>query len=957
MSKPTVQELDQCLQDLIHWERFAIHLPGLEQSNVNKIMKDKRDDTVDQKLALYETWLQVYPNASWENVLRALRKVKENTLAKDIEARFLVRTQADGILFQLQPTEEENEQQKSEMARVKVSKDVVEDLEKLDADFKSLTNTVKKEIENDIESKRKPLKHYICHVEEEQAFGIEFQSVQTTDQFFKAIRPHYNFLDCYLIISLALLLSRSVAHKAKTYKKKAEQFMKEAKVESLRKMLEPYFPITQSNDRVEVLISLENSWGKQSVWVVKQLIVQLFSLEHPDQCQWFRIISGSLLIIFLAAKHLEQMLVENSKKKVQFMKLMGILRLKIGEKYINVLTDDEPLYKSPYILIRDKSPYILIRATTNSNFEAVQFVLQHMNVDINVQSSMWHVDNPQVFHKRFHEQLFSFRCDFNKLERSIHDSLKEMLTDGRVTLQTLLANVKAEFHVPLSAETIKTADDFIQTIQCHYSFLNSHLLVILASALSDSLKNEALNYENRTIYIKKTVDVMFLHSLSYDIQVFQPAVTIGVTIKLEDVWLSRSLWLVEMLIQKIFFLKHIDEFQWFRVVQGSINVVFLVAKHKMMRLIVNSVKKRQLMRQTGVISLKVGRVYTFIREEGVNFSIKEAIAHSHTLHDPKLADFLQSFEEDHPFGWPVMPDENRNYVILPQGRSTALMIACSNDDFHIARLLLENKADPNIQNERKYTALMYASRNYQLVKLLCAYNADVNLKNVLGETLLHFASMFGNVRVIEMLLKTDLNMKKQDGRTPIILASKYGHVQVVKQLLQAKVDPNVQEHNGLTALHIASHDCYVQIVKLLLRAKANPNIQDSLGSTPLYIAVAQDHSEVVQELLRANANPNILMVNGNSPLCSAIFTENCKTVELLLKAGANPNIWLKKGTPLHFACAKGYLKIVELLLQAKANPNIRDRDQCTPLDLAQLFGHFQVAEKLLKTQADFSQTD
>ena len=1015
MSKPTVQELDQCLQDLIHWERFAIYLPGLEQRDVDTIRKDKRDDTIDQKLALYETWLQVYPSASWKNVLQALRKVKENALAKDIEARFLVRTQADGILLQLQPSEEENEQQKSEMGRVKVSKDVVENLEKLDADFKSLTKTVKSEIENDIESERKPLKHYIRHTEEEKAFEIEFRSVQTTDQFFKAIRPHYNFLDCYLIISLALLLSNSIACRAKTYKKKAEKFMKKAKVESLRQMLEPYFPITQSNDRVKVLISLENSWGKQSIWVVKQLVVQLFSLEHPDQCQWFRIISGSLLTMFLAAKYLEQMLVENSKKKAQFMRLMGIRRLEIGEKCIHVPTDDERLYKSSYILIR---------ATIYSSFEAVQFVLQHVNVNIDFQFQGCYLSDLQDLHEQCNDRLLLIRHSFSALEWNIYDSLKEMLTDGRVTLQTLLAKVEAEFHLPLSAETIKTADDFIQTIQCHYSFLNCHLLVILASTLSDSLENEALNYENSTIYLKKTLDVKLLQSLSYDIQVFQPAVTIEVTIKLEDVWLSQSLWLVEMLIQKIFFLKLTDEFQWFRVVRGSINVVFLVAKHKMMRLIVNSVKKRQLMEHTGVISLKVGRVYTFLREEEVSFSIKEAIAHSHTLHDPELADFLQSFEEDHPIHYPIMPDKNRNYVIVPEKGSTALMIACSNDDFHIAQLLLENKADPNIQNERKYTALMYASRNYKLVKLLFAYNADVNSKNFLGETLLHFASMFGNVRVIEMLLETNLNMKQREGKTPIFLASEHGHVQVVKQLLQAKVDPNVQEHsgmtplhiasqegyvpvvkqllqakvdsnvqehhrmtplymasqeghvqvvkqllqakvdlsvqehNGMTPLHIASQEGYVQVVEQLLQAKADHNIQDSLGRTALYIAVAQGHSEVVEQLLRANANPNILNVGEISPLCSAVFTGNFKAVELLLEAGVNPNFRLKDGTtPLHIACAKGYLKIVELLLHAKANPNVRNRNRCTPLDLARHSGHFQVAEKLQKTQAGFSQTD
>ena len=88
MSKPTVKELDQYLRDLVHWERFALHLPGIDQTDTDTIKENSRDDVVDRKLDLYKKWLKVYPNASWDDVIQALEKVEENAIASNLRAKF-----------------------------------------------------------------------------------------------------------------------------------------------------------------------------------------------------------------------------------------------------------------------------------------------------------------------------------------------------------------------------------------------------------------------------------------------------------------------------------------------------------------------------------------------------------------------------------------------------------------------------------------------------------------------------------------------------------------------------------------------------------------------------------------------------------------------------------------------------------------------------------------------------
>ena len=90
MSKPTVKELDQCLRALVLWERFALHLPGIDQTDIDTIKENSRYDVVDRKLDLYKKWLRVYPDASWDDVIQALEKVEEITIAITMRSKLSV---------------------------------------------------------------------------------------------------------------------------------------------------------------------------------------------------------------------------------------------------------------------------------------------------------------------------------------------------------------------------------------------------------------------------------------------------------------------------------------------------------------------------------------------------------------------------------------------------------------------------------------------------------------------------------------------------------------------------------------------------------------------------------------------------------------------------------------------------------------------------------------------------
>ena len=88
-SRPTESELDLKLAELVNWQRFATHLPDLTRGDIEQIEQDNRD-VQKQKLELYGTWLRRCPNASWKDVVLALEKARENTLADIIKMKVSV---------------------------------------------------------------------------------------------------------------------------------------------------------------------------------------------------------------------------------------------------------------------------------------------------------------------------------------------------------------------------------------------------------------------------------------------------------------------------------------------------------------------------------------------------------------------------------------------------------------------------------------------------------------------------------------------------------------------------------------------------------------------------------------------------------------------------------------------------------------------------------------------------
>ncbi|MCW3099338.1 MAG: ankyrin repeat protein [Chthonomonadaceae bacterium] len=198
----------------------------------------------------------------------------------------------------------------------------------------------------------------------------------------------------------------------------------------------------------------------------------------------------------------------------------------------------------------------------------------------------------------------------------------------------------------------------------------------------------------------------------------------------------------------------------------------------------------------------------------------------------------------------------------------------NNNQFEIARILLEHGADPNIKlpdGTPSPSHWWFEARDDRLSTLFLQHGANPNNIDSVGNSALMYAVDSHN----EMLVQT---------------------------ALMHGARPDLANNQGDTALMWAACDHDVKAIKLLLSAGGDVNHKDKSGYSALTYAVANGNSSS-----RARA-----IKNGSSVAFSA---RECKeTIDLLLAAGADVNASDQQGcSPFLLAVNEWYIDVNNML--------------------------------------------
>jgi uncharacterized protein len=219
---------------------------------------------------------------------------------------------------------------------------------------------------------------------------------------------------------------------------------------------------------------------------------------------------------------------------------------------------------------------------------------------------------------------------------------------------------------------------------------------------------------------------------------------------------------------------------------------------------------------------------------------------------------------------------------------------------------------------------------------------DVNAPEADGTTALHWAVHQNDLDLAERLLRAGakVNAKNDYGATPMSEAAVSGNAEMIEKLLKAGAEVESANADGQTALMVVARTSRVDAARALLHQGANVNaVEQWRGQTALMWAAAESQSAMVRELVAAGAD-----VNARSKVNNWQRQVTAEPRAIYRPAGGL--------TPLLYAAREGCVECAKSLAEGHADLNLADPEQVSPLLLAILNGHYDLAAYLIRKGAN-----
>ena len=1005
-SRPTVKELDLELKHLVRWQKFATHLPNIEQSDIEEIEQDKPGSTEKQKLAFFGIWLRRCVSASWLDVVIALQTIDENVLAADVKEKYNIvvphcSTSSDDPSTSLaspliSPSSDSCQDIKFSLPS---EDEVVSKLEQLNKLFGNLVTDLRTEIDKLVQTDNSVLRRLAIRIEEEEYCNIKgLTAVKSPDELFDTIRQHYNFLDIDLLETIADYLEcEDLCARIKKHNESVDEFKSTTPVESLRDSIIPYVSMPNSSKaRSIVIIKLQKPWRKRQIRLVERLTESLFP-GNSGAFEWFRVMNGSVYVMFLVPKEKTKSLVATSRQKLQFMRLMGVFSLQIGNTH--VLNEDE-----------NKSfsfNSALLEASRLGNNEAIQFLEDLVAGNITSKTVVSQARREEFVQEKL-TSIFMGAIEQNNFRVVAELMNKVSAIDiqlgvtaacrlGYSTIISLLIK-----HLQLSP---RVEDLYVACAKNN------------ASAFKQTLTQSGIN--PNTTLISDITPLMIASSCGH-IEVLECLLQAEADVNSKDedgytplayaITGSKSLTIVQRLLESganpNILLGGISIIEKAKVENGTEEIVNLLLKYLALQLhndheqLAEKIKKSindQIEEKQQTLSQVAEKIETHIQDTSLSKAqnIHELFNKLQPYYSFLCCDILVEIVrefiggeiENELKGYLVMMRKFQKSAKIKQLKEVMSLVPRQEDTSDTCDVDIQLNGEweegtlENLQQLLKHT---FRNKQYLLNHMTVDERDSLRITftippsqsdSVADEVkgIQKFSDLIGisRVSVGDVNVVSKLSTTQFSFSSGLFRAAQNGIDEAVQLLLEVGVNINDRTGEGKTALILASEAGHENVVRALLSAGANIDHLDSLGETPITMgktatisSPSLTHTDIsikkhqVADLKAALVvdyciNPDIQDNDGMTALMYAVENWHLEIVEALLNANADLNIRNEDGwTALMSACPNGNAEVVEVLLKGGADPNIQDKDGWTALMSACRKGHSKVVEVLLKGGAD-----
>jgi len=280
----------------------------------------------------------------------------------------------------------------------------------------------------------------------------------------------------------------------------------------------------------------------------------------------------------------------------------------------------------------------------------------------------------------------------------------------------------------------------------------------------------------------------------------------------------------------------------------------------------------------------------------------------------------------------------------------ALYIACGEyPNLEIAKLLVENGADPNYINKYKSNALSKSSYlgKLEIVKMLLEHKITLdNINNALIT-----ASISNKLDIVKLLLNHNAspNILDENKRSPLMWASTHDNYEMVKLLFEKGGNINYINpiFNSILTNSIINYN--FNIFKFLLDNKVDIYQKDYMGQNSFYVACQYQRRDMIQLFIDYGYKED----DEFKVILTATAKNWLETLKVLLKNSFQINIINNKGiTPLMYACKNGNYEIVKLLLDNGANFTTKDISGFNATRMALIYENPEIYKLLKERGAD-----
>ena len=333
---------------------------------------------------------------------------------------------------------------------------------------------------------------------------------------------------------------------------------------------------------------------------------------------------------------------------------------------------------------------------------------------------------------------------------------------------------------------------------------------------------------------------------------------------------------------------------------------------------------------------------------------------------------------------------------------TPLMVVVRKRNVKMVKCLLDQQADPNLQEPQELMTVMHYALlrdshdklTAEIVRLLHSAKANLSIRNRRGYTAMDWSRKVrkeasgtmphsfrqvcidGDLPAVRHFLHDGfegdvINARDDFGKTALILAAERGHTEVCRMILKAKADPDMQEattqHN--TALHYAYISNNQDLKDILIEDyHADTHIHNALGFN---CVLAERHAAAARHQISLNRRKNRAEVHIQSlhekrnrqPFCQALLDHvllgEIAEVDKKLASSTKINPVYINGqnsygnTVLMEAASECMFRMVNhLLTKCKADPNIQNNRYETALHIAYEEDSIAIVNALLYNGAD-----